>query len=89
MVRTSYMPTEYQRLDDETLTTFFSSDRAESGPSSFCVATSKNGWKLTVHKTPSQQEEQEEDEADIRDSLEALNEPRGISHEDLKRDLGI
>lgn len=88
MVKASYVPTEYQS-QQETTSGFFSSGRAESVPSVFCSATSKNGWRLTRYKTASQEGQEAEDEADIQDSLEALKEAPGISLEGLKRDLDI
>jgi hypothetical protein len=86
MVKASYAPSEYQSREQESTSEFFSSGRAESVPSVFCSTTSENGWKLTRYKTASQKAE---DEADIRDSLEALKEPSGISLEDLKRELDV
>lgn len=88
MVKASYVPTEYQSQQEEA-PGFFSSGRAESVPSVFCSATSENGWKLTRYKTASKETQEAEDEVDIQDSLEAMEEPSGISLEDLKQDLDI
>jgi hypothetical protein len=86
MVKASYVPSEYQSLEEEATPRFLSSGRASPIPSVFCSPTSENGWRLTIYKTASQVTE---DEADIQDSLEALKEAPGISLEDLKRDLGV
>ncbi len=86
MAKASCAPTEYQSFGQEATSGFFSSGRAEPVPSVFCFATSESGWRLTRYKTAGQGAE---DEADIQDSLEALKEPRGISLDDLKRDLDV
>lgn len=83
MTQASCIPTEYQNLGQEE-TSFFSSGRAESEPTVFSSATAENGWRLTVYEAAIQQAE---DEADIRDSLEALKEPPGISLDELTREL--
>jgi hypothetical protein len=85
MVKASYVPAEYQTIEQVT-SGFFSSARAEPVPTVFCSATPAKGWKLTRYDRST---EREEDEADIQDSLEALKEPQGISLEDLKRELGV
>ena len=78
------MPTEYQKFSQGEPSAFFSFGQAEAVPATFFAATCENGWHLTIYKTP---ERQAEDESDVRDSLEALGGPQGISLDDLKREL--
>jgi hypothetical protein len=84
MARADYLPTEYSRVIQPEASTFFSSSQAYPVPTVFSVASEDTGWKVVKY---SDGQEGAEDEADIQDSLEALEEPAGISLEDLKRDL--
>ena len=84
MVRATYVPAEYKFIKHSDQPAFFSGE-ASPVKTTLCLATPENGWKLIRHDIGKQSPE---DERDMLDSLEALKEPRGISLEDLKQDLG-
>ncbi len=46
----------------------------------------QGGWRVVVYDTDNQQAE---DEEDVKDSLEALNEPPGTSLEEFREELGV
>jgi hypothetical protein len=54
--------------------------------SPFHFASEKTVWNVVRYDNF---DENTEDEADIRDSIEALKDPHEISLDDLKRDLGL
>lgn len=85
MEKTTYIPTEYRYFKQTDQPAFFSGE-ASSVKTVVCLATPENGWTLTRYDTGRQPDE---DAADIRDSLEAIKEPRGISLEDLTRELDV
>ena len=84
MVEANSVPSDYcvfSRASED----FYAFNQAEFVPCQF-ISAAQEGWVTTI---PDDTIELLQDRADIEDSVRALNEPRGVELNELKRELGM
>ena len=82
MTNSTAIPAGYEQMDQHT-DSFLSFNAGDSVPSEF-VDAQQAGWTMTAYNAD---EDTLECQQDIQDSLEALEEGKGISLEELRSEL--